>query len=420
MKHLATVLILGMAAMALLADDWPQWRGPNRDNILHETGLLETFPPEGLKFLWRVEVGYGYSSPVVADGRVFVTDSQLTQPKAREGIHCFDQATGEKLWSHEYEVDYPDWVFTEAGHRGPTPTPIVRDGRLYALQGSGELFCFKAASGRIIWQKNVHEAYESQVGEFGTDASPLIEGDLLILLLSGKPDASLVALDKHTGAEVWRAVDARRPYSSPFVITTGNTKQLIVWTQKEVISLNPLTGKAWWTLHNPIRDYSVATPVYGDGLLLIGGLMLKVEGDPPAATVLWPDRITQRVLSNTSTPLLAGGYVYSARSHGQLVCLDAATGKQVWETEKVTDILSGASIHITPIGDRVLIFNDRGELILARLSPAGYEEFGRALLIKPTYPFGGRNVTWVPPAYANRCVFARTDKELVCASLAAK
>lgn len=163
----------------------------------------------------------------------------------------------------------------------------------------------------------------------------------------------------------------------------------------------------------------MATPVFSDGMLLLSGLMLKLDPDKRDATVLWPDERSRQVLSNTSTPLLQGGFVYSGKSSGELVCLEAGTGKEVWQTDKVTDVKSGASMHLTPNGDRVLIFNDRGELILARLSGAGYQELSRAALLKPTYPFGGRNVAWVPPAYANRCVFARSDRELVCASLAA-
>jgi hypothetical protein len=126
------------------------------------------------------------------------------------------------------------------------------------------------------------------------------------------------------------------------------------------------------------------------------------------------------VLSNTSTPLLRGDHVYSARSNGEFVCLDSHTGEPVWTTEKVTALKSGASIHLTPNGDIVWLFTDEGNLIRARLTPQGYEELGRAHLIEPTSPFFGKNFAWVPPVYANRHVFARNDKEVVCASLEAK
>jgi hypothetical protein len=148
--------------------------------------------------------------------------------------------------------------------------------------------------------------------------------------------------------------------------------------------------------------------------------MLKLDTDRPAASVLWPGTkaVSRRILSNTSTALLAGGHVYSARSGGELACLEARTGKQVWQTDKVTDLKSGASIHLTANGDAAFLYTDRGELIRAHLTAKGYREVSRARLLEPTYPFAGRKVAWPPPAYANRHVFARNDKELVCVSLA--
>jgi hypothetical protein len=149
--------------------------------------------------------------------------------------------------------------------------------------------------------------------------------------------------------------------------------------------------------------------------------MFKLDPGKPTAAVLWPDTkaVARRILSNTSTGLLRGDYVYSARSSGQLVCLEAATGKQVWETDKVTDLKNGAAIHPTPHGDGVFLYTDRGEVIRAELTPGGYREVGRAVLVQPAYPFGGHKVAWAPPAFANRHVFARTEKELVCAPLLA-
>ena len=138
--------------------------------------------------------------------------------------------------------------------------------------------------------------------------------------------------------------------------------------------------------------------------------------------MLWPETmaVSRRILSNTSTALLEGDYVYSARSNGELVCLEAGTGKQVWGTTNVTELKTGASIHLTPNGDATFLFTDQGNLILARLAPGGYREISRSRLIEPTSILGARKFAWTPPAYANRQVFARNDEELVCASLAAK
>ena len=134
--------------IAVRADDWPQWRGPNRDGVWSETGILETFPPDGLKIRWRASVGIGFSSPVVADGRVYVTDSELAKPKARERVHAFDALSGKQLWSYAYDVNYPETAFDEKYPHGPISTPIVADGRIYTWGHAGILFCLDALKGR--------------------------------------------------------------------------------------------------------------------------------------------------------------------------------------------------------------------------------------------------------------------------------
>ena len=167
---------------------------------------------------------------------------------------------------------------------------------------------------------------------------------------------------------------------------------------------------------------SIPTPVVQKNRLLISGLMFELDARTPTAKVLWPETMaaSKRILSNTSTPLLQGDYVYSAKSSGELVCLEAGTGKQVWGTTNVTELKTGASIHLTPNGDVVFLFTDEGNLILARLAPGGYREISRVHLLEPTSILGTRKFAWIPPVYANRHIFARNDEELVCASLAAK
>jgi outer membrane protein assembly factor BamB len=318
-------------------------------------------------------------------------------------------------------VDYPDWAFSpDAG--GPRATPIIRDGKLFTLGAMGHLVCLDAIKGNAVWGKNLAKEY--QVKEFtGITASPLIDDELLILYICGKPAACVVAFDKNSGKEAWKALDDSFTYSSPIVLTAGGRKQLVVWTQEAVTSLDPNTGKTWWReLLRTSGDAAVSTPVFFNHRLLIGGLMLKLDADKPAASVLWPEATaaSKRILSNTSTALLQGEYVFSAKTSGELVCLEAGTGRQVWQTNTVTSLKNGSSIHLTSNGDSVLLFTDQGNLIRARLSSEGYQELSRVHLLDPTYPFSGRNVVWPPPAYANRHVFARNDQELIRASLAAK
>lgn len=417
------LLCLGLALVAIgrvCADDWPQFRGANRDAVWNEAGIRQTFPASELPVRWRALVGNGLASPVVAQGRVYLIDSELQKPKARERVHCWDEKTGQVLWTHAYDVSYPDWGFDPASKAGPGSTPIVEADKVYALGATGHLLCLNAVKGTVLWQKKLTADYGLE--EFsGNTPSLLIERDLLIMVIGGKPDACVVALDKNSGKEIWRALADKWTYSSPIVISAGGQRQLIVWTPAAVTSLNPTTGKKWWREElGPAGTLAtVATPVYQGDLLLCSGLMFQLDPTKPSATVLWPLPITgtKRILSQTSMPLIRDGYVFSGKIPGQLVCLDARTGNQVWETDKVTVKSPGAAIHLTPNGDSVLIFTDEGNLIRARLSPQGYEELSRVHILNPTASFSGRKVVWPPPAYANRHIFVRNDEELVCVSL---
>jgi hypothetical protein len=170
---------------------------------------------------------------------------------------------------------------------------------------------------------------------------------------------------------------------------------LIVWTDKSLASLDPANGRIFWReLMNTSNNDDVAAPVFWGNRLLVSGLMLELGGDPPAAKFLWPEnRVpSKRILSNTSTPAAQGEYIYSCRSPGDLVCLEAATGRQIWSTNSVTTTKNGASIHITPQGDGFFLFTDEGNLIRARLSPAGYREISRSHLIDPTWPLMENNL----------------------------
>ena len=425
MQSSRQLLVAGISLFAVMlrADDWPQFRGPNRDGVWNETGIMQTFPPEGLQVRWRAPVGRGLSSPVVAQGRVYLFDSEQGKPKARERLHCWDEKTGQPLWTHLDDVSYPDWAFT-GGEPMPNSTPIVEAGKVFAIGSTGHLLCLDAVKGTVLWEKKLSVDYGLKE-LWGNTPSLLIEGNLLIMVVEGTPKAWMLAVDKNSGKEVWRAVDhehtIRRTYSSPMVINAGGQRQLIVWTPFGVTSLNPATGQTWWREEMTTIDYhTVAAPVIHGDLLLISGLMFQLDPDKPTATVLWPEikPMSKRVLSNTCIPLILDGHVYAGKEQGQLVCLEARTGKEIWKTDKVTSKIQGASLHLTPNGDSVLIFTDEGNLIRARLTPKGYEELSRVHLIDPTYPFVGRKVVWPPPAYANQHVFVRNDEELICASLA--
>jgi len=420
MIRLPSILFAILFSVGVNASDWPQFRGPHRDGKWDETGILETFPRDGIKIKWKRPVGGGFSSPVVAQGRVFVFDVELVKPVARERLHCFDEKTGDKLWMFAYDEKYGDWAYVPERGAGPTATPIVEEDRIYTVGANGWTHCINVKTGNVLWEKNLGAQY--QIAEMSCRPSPLIEGSLLILFTGAKTNASVMALDKLTGREVWKALDDPVSNSSPIVITAGGKRQLIVWSDASLASLNPTNGEIFWReLMTTSNNDSVASPVFDGKRLLISGLMLDVGATPPAATFLWPEirTPTKRILSNTSTPLLQGDHIYSTKGFSEFVCLEAATGKQIWTTNGITASKNGACVQITPQGNGYFLFTDEGNLIRAQLSPTGYREISRAHLIDPTWPFNDFKFVYAPPAFSNRHVFARNEGEIVCASLEA-
>lgn len=423
------------------ADDWPQWLGPNRDSVWRETGLVEKFPEGGPPVRWRSPIGGGYSGPIVAAGRVYVTDRQLPQGAANpadpfqrgsinggERVLCLDERDGKVLWKHEYDCTY-----TVSYPAGPRVAPLARDGRVYTLGVEGNLFCLDARDGRVIWSRDFKKDFGIKAPMWGFAGHPLLDGNRLICLVGGA-GSTAVAFDKDTGKEIWRALSASEPgYSSPVMVEAGGKRQLILWHPEAANSLDPATGELLWSVPFASRTgLSVATPrAVGDWLFFTsfynGSLMLRLDPARPAASEAWrthqvSETKTTHLNAILCTPFLENGYLYGVCSYGQLRCLKAATGERVWETFKATTSggpVRWANAFIVKNGSRFFLFNEQGELIIARLSPEGYEELSRARIIEPANRDPGRHVVWSHPAFANRHVYARNDKEIVCVDLAA-
>jgi outer membrane protein assembly factor BamB len=428
-----------------LGADWPQWLGEDREGVWRETGLLERFPAGGPKVLWRAPLGVGNSGPAVARGRVYVMDRQRAlgadgQPvpaeigkiPGKERVVCLGAADGKPVWEHAYDCPY-----SIAYPTGPRVTPLVHRGRVYTLGAMGDLHCLDAATGAVRWHKNLARAYKAAPPVWGWAASPLVDGDLLYCLAGGEGSA-VVALNKDTGAEVWKALTTEEVgYSPPILIEAGGTRQLIVWHSESINGLNPATGRVYWTQPYPTegepeRPAPTISQVRRSGDLLFlasyhhGPLMLELATDRPAVTVLWKDKTKKRTRPVglhclMSTPVIKDGYIYGVCANGELRCCDVRTGDQLWETNaavagKKADC---GTAFIVPQGDRFVLFNDSGELILANLTPKGYTEIDRARIVEPVEASRGRQVVWAHPAFADRCVFARNNKEIVCVSLAA-
>jgi outer membrane protein assembly factor BamB len=416
------ILLLGFAAI-LRAEDWPQWRGLHRDGVWHETGIMQSFPPEGLKVLWRVPVGAGFSSPVVAQGRVYITDSHVTRTNAHENVRCRDAATGKTIWSHQYEVTYPEYGADPTHPFGPVATPALASGKIYTLGRMSHLLCLDALTGRVLWSHDLQKEFNTTEDLRGFNSSPIVESSLVIIAIAKSPQVSVIAFDKDSGRQVWEALDEIPSNTSPIVVEFAKRRQLIVWANLSVAALDPLTGGILWRQNVASSgNYAVPTPVWKDQLLLLDGLMLKLNSARPTASILWPEDTSPVHIhvSDTSTPLLQDGLAFLPTAKGNLVCREALTGKQLWQADQIAS-KNGASIHMTSVPSirGVLLFTDRGDLLLSRLTAAGYQELSRFHLLEPTAEYGQQKMAWVPPAYSSQRVFARNDKELVCASLAA-
>ncbi|MFH1266914.1 MAG: PQQ-binding-like beta-propeller repeat protein, partial [Planctomycetota bacterium] len=417
-----------------------------------ENGVLEAFPAKGLSVKWRTPVGPGFCGPSVAGGRVFLMDRALDEDAAadvktqwnyrdktagRERVLCLDEATGKILWTHAYPCAY-----SVAYGSGPRATPTVQGDRVYTLGAMGDLFCLDSAAGRVVWQKNLAGDYHTEAPLYGYASPPLVDGDRLILMVGGRGQA-VVALDRHTGRELWKAASASEPgYCAPLVRTLAGKRQLIVWHADGLAGLEPSSGKVLWSVpHSTVAGIAISTPAVEGQRLAVssqyeGAMMLEFKPGAAEPTILWkasagsrPERQWKKAGFNTtmSPVLLMGNHVYGVSLYGETCCLDGDTGQRVWTTLQPT---SGgdvprerwSTLFMVPHGERVFIFNDKGDLILARLTPAGYHEIGRSHILDPDMPSvgsGGRKVVWSHPAFANRCVYARNNHEIVCVSLAA-
>jgi outer membrane protein assembly factor BamB len=426
----------------LFADDWPQWLGPRRDSVWRESGIVEKFPTNGPPVRWRASVGGGYAGPSVANGRVYVADRQLVQAassaadpadhgvtRSLERVLCLNETDGEVLWKYEYECPY-----TISYPAGPRVAPMVSEGKVYTLGAEGNLLCLDATGGKVLWSHDFKKEFGIKAPMWGFAGHPLLDGNRLICLVGGAGSIA-VAFDKDTGKEIWRALSAEEPgYCSPIIYEAGGKRQLILWHPEAANALDPETGEVYWSVPFKSRaGMTLATPRKLDDRLFFtafysGSLMLRLDSTKPAATIAWrtlkvDEKNTTHLNAVMCTPFLEDGYIYGVCSYGQLRCLKMETGERVWETLQATtsgEPVRWANAFIVKNGDRFFLVNEKGDLIIAKLSPRDYEEISRAHLLEPTNKDCGRPVVWSHPAFANRRVYVRNDKEIICVDLARK
>ena len=237
------------AAGGVAAEDWPQWRGSECQAVWRETGIVADLPA-ALRVAWRTPLRAGYSGPAVADGRVFITD-WAEDPESRtldgtERVLALDERTGAVLWTHAWPTSYR--MLSVAYAVGPRATPTVDGDRVYVVGGTGRLFCLDVETGRVLWETDYVADYGTSIPVWGIVSAPLVDGDRLITVVGGEPDALVVAFDKRTGAEVWRAIEvtSEMGYAQPVIYEAGGVRQLIVWHPRALASLDPETGALYW------------------------------------------------------------------------------------------------------------------------------------------------------------------------------
>lgn len=436
--YLSNFLLAGILCLAApaLADDWPQWRGPNRDAHWRESGILQSLPEEDLEASWRTPVGLGYAGPAVADGKVYVFDytpagGDLTNnPGGRaelegtERLLCLDSATGAQQWEYsyprKYEISYPS---------GPRCTPTVDGDRVYSLGAEGDLSCLRTTDGSVVWKKSFQDDFDAPTPLWGHSAHPLVEGDLLICLVGGKGSV-VVAFNKLTGEEAWRGLTASEiGYCPPSMIELNGERQLVVWDADNIHGLDPKTGELLWELPlKPAYGMSIAAPqqrgelLFASGMGAVGALM-KLDPSGRAADVVWTGKPKNAVYCSNSTPMIDGDVLYGVDvEQSALIAVDLKTGDRLWEEKSpITDEERGrhGTAFLVKQGQQYVLFNEMGDLVLAKLSVEGFEDHGRTHLLEPTGEAFGRPVVWSHPAFAERSVFARNDQEIVRVSLAA-
>jgi outer membrane protein assembly factor BamB len=439
------ILCLSLSVFSnLFAEDWPQWRGPNRDGRWQAEGIVDALPDGQIPLKWSVDIGAGYCGPTVADGRVYVMDRQTTDGKETERILCLDSQSGKSLWTYEYDAPY-----TISYRAGPRASVTIDGGNAYAVGAMGHFHCLSADSGQLIWKRDLNAEYDIQMPIWGIAASPLIYGDKVIQQVAGANGACFVAFNKATGEEQWRSLDEPAGYSSPVLIQQAGKDVLVCWTGASLSGLDPTTGEVYWAhaMKSSRMPIGIGTPSIDGETIFVssfydGSLMIRAPRNSLTSELVWraagidekstgaqsvqlanetvSDGDIYGIHAMIGTCIVEDGFIYGADSYGEMRCLEASTGKRVWEDLTAVPKSRWATIHMVRQADRVWMFNERGELLIAKLSPQGLSISDRCQLIEPTRvqlnQRGG--VCWSHPAFAEKSVFARNDNRIVCASLA--
>ena len=399
------LILVALLAVAAPAQDWPDFRGPERKGVYPGT-IAASLPPDGPEVLWEKEIGAGFANPVVANGRLIL----FHRVGSNEVVEALEASTGKPVWKHGYPTAYRDDFGFDPG---PRASPVVAGGQVYTFGAEGTLTCLSFASGQRIWQIKANEQYGVSKGFFGAASTPLIDGNRLFLNLGGADGAGIVALDKDTGKLLWKATEDDASYSSPVMAQIQGKRRLVFFTREGLVIAEPEDGavvysRRWRSRSNasvnaamPLvaGDIVLLTASYGTGAL---ALRFGATGEP---TELWSGE--EALASHYSTPVYKDGVVYGydgRQEYGQSFrAIDLATGKVRWSEDGF-----GAGT-VTLAGETLVLLREKGELVLAKADPKGFQPLGRAQVLSST--------TRAYPALADGRLFARDENTLVCIRL---
>ena len=386
------------ATVLIHADDWPQWRGPNRDGISKELGWRADWPAEGPKQLWNSNVGVGWSSMAVAGGRVYT----MGNVEETDSVICLDAESGKELWKHSYPCSSKD----PNGYPGPRCTPTVDGDRVFTVSRQGHFFCLDAKTGKVLWSKDFQKDFAGKVPTWGFSGSPLVEGNL-VFFEAGGSGASAVACDKTTGKIVWKQGDDGAGYASPIAFNRGGERVIAFFSATGLVGRKMKDGAEvfrfpWKTSY----DVNSATPIIVGNKIFIssgyntGGALVDVSGEPKE---VWRNK---EMRNHMNACVYKDGTLYGF-DENNLKAVDFETGRKFWETRAYG---KGSLIMA---GDKLIVFGDSGRLALVEANPNAYKETAGAQVI------GGKS-TWAPPALANGRIYVRANDKLAAFDVAGK
>jgi len=366
-------LILGTPALSSFGEPpvWPQWRGPTRDSHITGPEWPSTLKGDALQRLWRVELGAGYSGPVVAADRVFVVE---TKDKEREIVRALDRKNGKELWRAEWEASITVPAYARGNGEWVKATPAYDGDALYVPGMRDVLVCLDASTGKERWRIDFVQRYKTPIPPYGFVCSPLVDGDAVYVQAA----AALVKLDRKTGRVRWRVLEYKSSpngtaVSSPVMATLAGKRQLVVQHPKQLVGVDPDSGEVLWSETVPaFRSINIITPtIYKDSVLTsaFGGRTFLVtiakEGDHFTATAAW----TNKAQGYMSSPVIVGGHAYMHLRNQRVTCLDLKTGEEAWTTEKTF----GKYWSMVVTKDRVLALDQSGTLYLFRATPEQFD-----------------------------------------------